>query len=81
MRVVVQRVSRASVSGKFECNHSIVKIFLVNGEIVSAIGRGLCLLVGLERDDTVEDLAYMHVLFNLCLSFNFESLEKKKYSA
>ncbi|HEX6300824.1 MAG TPA: D-aminoacyl-tRNA deacylase [Acidimicrobiia bacterium] len=37
MRVVLQRVSRASVS--------------VEGELVSEIGEGLCLLVGIERED------------------------------
>lgn len=37
MRVVLQRVSRASVS--------------VEGEVVSEIGEGLCLLVGIEPED------------------------------
>jgi len=38
MRIVMQRVSRASVS--------------VNGKVVSRIGRGLLLLVGVTHDDT-----------------------------
>lgn len=38
VRIVLQRVAKASVS--------------VDGEVVSAIGRGLCLLVGVEPDDT-----------------------------
>lgn len=38
MRAVVQRVSRASVS--------------VEGDVVGAIGPGLCVLVGITHDDT-----------------------------
>ncbi|HLB26970.1 MAG TPA: D-aminoacyl-tRNA deacylase [Dehalococcoidia bacterium] len=41
MRVVVQRVSRASVS--------------VDGEIVASIGRGLLLLVGVAQEDGEEE--------------------------
>lgn len=37
MKIVLQRVSRASV--------------LVEGQTVGAVGRGLCLLVGVERGD------------------------------
>lgn len=43
MRVVLQRVSRASVS--------------VDGSLVSAIGNGLLLLVGIENGDTDEDVS------------------------
>jgi D-tyrosyl-tRNA(Tyr) deacylase len=42
MRVVVQRVKAGRV--------------VVNGGEVSAIGRGLVLLVGIGRDDTLEDI-------------------------
>lgn len=42
MRVVVQRVSRASVS--------------VEGEVVAAIGRGLCLLVGIAAQDGTSEV-------------------------
>ena len=45
MRVVIQRVSRASVS--------------IDGSIVGAIGRGFCVLVGLRADDTEEKLRWM----------------------
>ena len=45
MRVVVQRVSRASVS--------------IGGSLHSEIGRGLLLLVGIGRRDTVADLDWM----------------------
>jgi D-aminoacyl-tRNA deacylase len=45
MRVVLQRVSRASVS--------------IDGRIVGAIGRGFCLLVGLTHGDTGETVDWM----------------------
>ena len=41
MKVLLQRVSRASVR--------------VDGETVGSIGRGLLVLIGVERGDTVED--------------------------
>ena len=44
MRVVIQRVSRASVT--------------VNGECVGAVQKGLMLLVGLETEDTIADVDY-----------------------
>lgn len=40
MRAVVQRVSSASVA--------------IDGEVVGAIDRGLCVLVGVNREDTME---------------------------
>ena len=45
MRIVLQRVARASVS--------------VNGEQVAQIGRGLLLLVGITHDDGDEDARYL----------------------
>jgi D-aminoacyl-tRNA deacylase len=45
MRALLQRVSSASVS--------------VDGAIVGAINRGLLLLVGVGREDTPEDAAYL----------------------
>ncbi|KAI0748458.1 D-tyrosyl-tRNA deacylase [Daedaleopsis nitida] len=42
MRAIVQRVSTASVT--------------VDNEVISSIGRGLMVLVGIGRDDTVTDL-------------------------
>ncbi len=45
MRLVIQRVRRASVT--------------VGGEQVSAIGQGLMVLVGVERGDTPKDVAWL----------------------
>jgi len=45
MRAVVQRVTRASVT--------------VDGEIVGEIGNGLVVLLGIARDDTKLDAAYL----------------------
>ena len=45
MRVLVQRVSKSSVS--------------VNGQLIASIGNGMMLLVGFEESDTSEDIAWM----------------------
>ncbi len=45
MRVVVQRVSRASVT--------------IDGEVTGSIGRGLLLLAALKGDESEQDLAWM----------------------
>lgn len=45
MRIVIQRVSEASVS--------------IGGRQKSAIGRGLMVLVGIEHDDTPDDVAWL----------------------
>ena len=45
MRVVLQRVSRASVS--------------IEGRLAGAIGRGFCVLVGFTHDDTDERVDWM----------------------
>ena len=45
MRAVVQRVTRASVT--------------VDGEVVGEIGKGLVVLVGIARDDTKVEAAYL----------------------
>ncbi|XP_043282149.1 D-aminoacyl-tRNA deacylase 1 [Venturia canescens] len=45
MRAVIQRVTEASVS--------------VDGKIVSSIGNGLCVLIGIKRDDTPKDAQYI----------------------
>ena len=45
MRLVIQRVSHASVS--------------VGGELISEIGRGLMILVGVEEGDGMEDVRWL----------------------
>ncbi|XP_033101105.1 D-aminoacyl-tRNA deacylase 1-like [Anneissia japonica] len=45
MKVVIQRVTKASVS--------------VGDELVSSIGRGLCVLVGITKDDTPKEREYI----------------------
>ncbi len=45
MRAVVQRVSQASVS--------------VDGQVVSSIGRGLLVLLGVGRDDAAADVGFL----------------------
>jgi D-tyrosyl-tRNA(Tyr) deacylase len=45
MRVVLQRVSRASVS--------------INGATTASIGKGIVLLVGVHRDDTAEAAGFL----------------------
>ena len=45
MRIVIQRVSHASVS--------------INGVVKSAIGKGLLVLVGIEDADTKEDIQWL----------------------
>ena len=44
MRAVIQRVSKASVS--------------IEGEVKSKIGMGLLILLGIEDDDTKEDVVW-----------------------
>ncbi|KOX69781.1 D-tyrosyl-tRNA(Tyr) deacylase 1 [Melipona quadrifasciata] len=45
MKAVIQVVTRASVS--------------VDGEIISSIGNGLCVLIGIKREDDLEDMKYI----------------------
>ena len=45
MRAVIQRVTRASVS--------------VDGNVVGSIGPGMVILVGIEKDDSQKDIAYV----------------------
>ncbi|MDH4227345.1 MAG: D-aminoacyl-tRNA deacylase [Deltaproteobacteria bacterium] len=45
MRAVIQRVSSASIS--------------VEGNIISSIGKGLLVLAGVEKGDTLEDIKYI----------------------
>ena len=45
MKAIIQRVTSASVT--------------VDGEIISSIGKGLCVLVGIHRTDTRKELEYI----------------------
>ncbi|XP_072750876.1 D-aminoacyl-tRNA deacylase 1 isoform X2 [Anoplolepis gracilipes] len=45
MKAVIQRVSKASVS--------------VDGEVISSIGNGLCVLIGIKKGDGVVDMEYI----------------------
>ncbi|XP_059612456.1 D-aminoacyl-tRNA deacylase [Phlebotomus argentipes] len=45
MKAIIQRVTSASV--------------MVDQEVVSAIGRGLCVLIGICKDDTAKDVEYI----------------------
>lgn len=61
MRIILQRVRRAEVR--------------VDGDAVGAIGRGVLLLVGIEKDDTADDVqAAAHKLVGLRM---FEDAEGK----
>ena len=45
MRCIIQRVKSASVS--------------VGDDLISSIGRGICVLVGIHKDDKEEDAVWM----------------------
>ncbi|MGB5500606.1 MAG: D-aminoacyl-tRNA deacylase [Maribacter sp.] len=58
MRAVVQRVSKASVT--------------VEGEIISAIGLGMLILLGIENEDTSEDIEWLSRKISNLRIFNDE---------
>ncbi|XP_046751308.1 D-aminoacyl-tRNA deacylase 1 [Diprion similis] len=64
MKAVIQRVTKASVS--------------VNGETVSCIGRGLCVLIGLKKDDNVVDMEY--IIRKILNTKIFEDEKGKRWS-
>ncbi|CAG2182067.1 unnamed protein product [Oppiella nova] len=70
MKAIIQRVQNASV---------YVTTLVVNDQMVSQIGRGLCLLIGISRDDTKEDMDYM-VRKILSLRI-FDAEDGKRWSA
>jgi D-tyrosyl-tRNA(Tyr) deacylase len=49
MRAIIQRVTSACVR--------------VDGNVISSIERGLCVLVGIHRDDTHEDIEFVFVVY------------------
>ncbi len=38
-------------------------VVTVNDEVISSIGQGLCVLIGISRNDTIKDTEYMQVKF------------------
>ncbi|XP_046435159.1 D-aminoacyl-tRNA deacylase 1 [Neodiprion virginianus] len=64
MKAVIQRVTQASVS--------------VNGEIISCIGRGLCVLIGLKKDDNAADMEY--IIRKILNTKIFEDENEKRWS-
>ncbi|KAI6661028.1 D-tyrosyl-tRNA(Tyr) deacylase 1 [Oopsacas minuta] len=63
MKVIIQRVLRASAS--------------VDGNLVSSIGRGLCLLLGINKNDTLQEVEYIvNKVLNLRL---FDDVNGKKW--
>jgi D-aminoacyl-tRNA deacylase len=59
MRIVIQRVSRASV--------------LVDGKQISAIGKGLCILAGFEPLDETQDMEWLAKKIVQCRIFDDDS--------
>jgi D-Tyr-tRNAtyr deacylase len=71
MKAIVQRVMKASVIGKtlnsesdifamYNCVMSYIYLLLaVEDEVISSIGKGLCVLIGISKDDTKRDMEYM----------------------
>ncbi|XP_076636111.1 D-aminoacyl-tRNA deacylase [Colletes latitarsis] len=65
MKAVIQRVTNASVS--------------VDGEIISNIGKGLCILIGIKREDSMEDMKY--IVRKILNTKIFDGDNGKKWSA
>jgi hypothetical protein len=62
MRVVIQRVKRASVTGNFDrsqSDRSEITRRIVAGQTISSISQGLCVLVGLCDKDTDKEVDVM----------------------
>ncbi|XP_018801157.1 PREDICTED: D-tyrosyl-tRNA(Tyr) deacylase 1 isoform X4 [Bactrocera latifrons] len=55
MKAIIQRVSAAKVT--------------VGDELISSIGRGLCVLVGITHSDTEKDVEYMYFTQTACFTF------------
>ncbi|KAI2806003.1 D-tyrosyl-tRNA(Tyr) deacylase [Blomia tropicalis] len=66
MKALIQRVKSASV--------------IVDGNVISQIGQGLCVLIGISRDDTEKDSEWIcNKILKLCLFDNPEN--GKRWSA
>ncbi|MCA9383694.1 D-tyrosyl-tRNA(Tyr) deacylase [Candidatus Dojkabacteria bacterium] len=64
MKSLIQRVNKASVS--------------INGEVVGAINKGICVLLGIRDTDNEKDIDY---LINKITTMRFFSKEESKFSA
>ncbi|KAI6230800.1 D-aminoacyl-tRNA deacylase [Aphelenchoides fujianensis] len=80
MRFVIQRVTRAAVSvdgqlvSSSELVYPLAFFRLINDLQISEIGRGICVLVGICREDTDEDVEWgVRKLLNLRLFDHPES--------
>lgn len=38
-------------------------LILVDDKVISSIGNGLCILIGITRGDTLADIKYMYLLY------------------
>lgn len=63
MKAIIQRVTGASVSGNKVLLIIINRMVLiaVDGKIISSIGRGVCVLLGISRTDTEQEAEWMYV--------------------
>lgn len=66
MKALIQRVTSSKVTGNVfeQFSDFITSIFFVSksvgDELISQIGRGLNVLVGISQDDTEKDVEYMY---------------------
>lgn len=79
MRALVQRVNSASVTGISIFFFFVTKFYFilmafvliidptVDNEIISEVGKGICVLVGFSKYDQTKDVDYMLVTF-FCLA-------------
>lgn len=64
MRAVIQRVKAAKVMGEHEwyilqVSAINVLFILVLDELISCVGPGICVLVGIKTSDTITDVEYL----------------------
>jgi len=52
----------------------------VGDELISSIGKGLCVLVGISKDDTDKDMDYMYVDLKVKLKLIFDALLIVRYN-
>ena len=63
MKAIVQRVTGAKVLGIVTKSRNLIyplsTCTLVDGKLVSSIGKGMCVLLGISRDDTSREADWM----------------------